>query len=307
MPQLPGRALEHHPAPHRDGRLAAPARELPAEVERRGVGAAGHVVEGVVVLVEHRVQQLAQPVSAAVLLAHGPSLGLKRRPSARPILLRPARRRRLPSRGAAGRRTGPRRCAGPCGTTSPGGARTAGSPARSASRASCSVSSPRRWADHLAVADRAGRGAALGQAVRRAGGAPPRRNRPANIASTRAAMRSSRVVAVDVDADLDRVRVGVLEAREAGAERPAGQLDDLEGADDPAAVLGQDQRGGVRVTLRQHGVERLRPHARRAPARAWRGPPRRCPGTRTGRGSRGCRAPSRRRAPASYHAPGARR
>ena len=99
-----------------------------------------------------------------------------------------------------------------------------------------------------------------------------------------------------------RVRVGVLEDREAGAERRAGQLDHLEGADDAAAVLGEDQCGGVGVALLRAGRAAPAAPARRAPARAWCGPPRRCPGTRTGRGSRGCRAPSRRPAPASYAA-----
>ena len=93
---------------------------------------------------------------------------------------------------------------------------------------------------------------------------------------------------------------------QAGAERPPGQLDHLEGADDPAAVLGKDPRGGLGVALGQHACSACGARLGELGLPAGRGPPRRCRGTRTGRGSRGCRAPSRRPAPASYAAPRSR-
>ena len=45
-------------------------------------------------------------------------------------------------------------------------------------------------------------------------------------------------------------------AGEVGGEGPAGDLDDLQGADDAAAVAGQDRAGGLGVGGGQPGVQR---------------------------------------------------
>jgi hypothetical protein len=56
------------------------------------------------------------------------------------------------------------------------------------------------------------------------------------------------------EADLDR-GPDLLVAGHAGGEGAAGQLDHLEGPDDPAAVAGQDGRGRGRVEPGQPGVQ----------------------------------------------------
>ena len=61
---------------------------------------------------------------------------------------------------------------------------------------------------------------------------------------------------VDVDADLDAARVGVHALGQRRAERSAGDRDDLERPDDPAAVVGQDLRGRRRVDLGEPAVQR---------------------------------------------------
>jgi hypothetical protein len=63
---------------------------------------------------------------------------------------------------------------------------------------------------------------------------------------------------VDVDADLDGARVGVLQRREAGGVGPAGERDDLERPDGAAAVLRDDLRRCLRVEVRQPVVEPVR-------------------------------------------------
>ena len=55
-------------------------------------------------------------------------------------------------------------------------------------------------------------------------------------------------------ADLDR-GPDLLEGRHAGGERAAGQLDHLQGTDDPASVTRQDRAGCGRVESRQPGVQ----------------------------------------------------
>ena len=67
---------------------------------------------------------------------------------------------------------------------------------------------------------------------------------------------------VDVDADLDGVRVGVLESRKRRGERTSGDLDDLERAYDAAAVVGPDVARGDRVDLGQSLVQHLGPPRR---------------------------------------------
>src|SRR5262245_60134528 len=111
--------------------------------------------------------------------------------------------------------------------------------------------------DDLAVADGPRRGATLGQAVvEEVAHLLDEAAGEHGVHSDRDALVER--LAVDVDTDLDRARVGVLEEGETGAERLAGQLDDLEGADDAAAVLGQDLLGRLGVALAQQVVERLR-------------------------------------------------
>ena len=219
-----------------------------------------------VVLVEHRVEQLAQPVAAACCSrSWRPVWPPRRRRRARPILL--SRRDRgdaAPFDPVAGRRTGSRRSAGPCGTTSPGGGRTAGWRCTVRSRASSRVSSPRRCADHLAVADRARRGAALGQALVEEARAPRRRSR--RRTSRRPAARSAR----RGSAGRCRRRSGRCAGRRtrgAGGEalngRPVSSTTSS-ARTIAAAVVGQDPRGGLGVALGQHVVQRRRPDARRA-------------------------------------------
>lgn len=60
--------------------------------------------------------------------------------------------------------------------------------------------------------------------------------------------------ACHVDADLHGVVDGVV-AGEVGSEGLAGDLDDLKGPDDPAAVAGQDRVGGLGVGDGQPGVQ----------------------------------------------------
>src|SRR5690606_5366013 len=57
-----------------------------------------------------------------------------------------------------------------------------------------------------------------------------------------------------VDADLDGV-VDRVVAGEVGGERPAGDLDHFQGADDPASVARQDGPGGRRVGGGEPGVQ----------------------------------------------------
>ena len=101
--QLPGGPLQQHPSLHRDRWLPGAAGELAAEVVRRGVGVVGHLAEGVVVLVEDGVEELAEAVPS--LLWHGTSVAPVGACRARPFLLRPSvpRSRGRPGRGRRGR------------------------------------------------------------------------------------------------------------------------------------------------------------------------------------------------------------
>ena len=155
-------------------------------------------------------------------------------------------------RGAPRRRSASGR-ADRAGTRSPGGARSAWWRARfrRAPRPRCT----RRRAPRAPAGSRA-RGTRYAPRAARAPPAPaPRRRSPAShIRSTRSAIRSSSSGRADVDADLDGVVHRVV-AGQIGGERLAGDLDHFEGADDPAAVAGQDRAGRLGVGGRQPGVQ----------------------------------------------------
>ena len=175
-----------------------------------------------------------------------------------------------------------------------------------ASNASASVHSPGEERQHLLVAQRPARRTALPQATRRPAGAPRRRGRRPTSARPAALDPLVEHRPRDADADLDGAGVEVPLLRQRRAERPAGELDDLEGADHPAAVARQDPRGGLRVGL---GSRSCSAAARRAASSSSSRPRtrRRCRGTRTGRAPRGCTAPSRRPAPGPRPGRGSRR
>src|ERR1700761_1503121 len=100
-------------------------------------------------------------------------------------------------------------------------------------------------AEHLLVTERAARGLAVAQA---AGDQAPHLRLEAGCPHAVDAGLDPAVefLAVHLDAELNRGAAAVV-ARHRGAERPARQFDDLEGADDPAAVARQDRvvRDGV--------------------------------------------------------------
>ncbi len=64
--------------------------------------------------------------------------------------------------------------------------------------------------------------------------------------------------AVDVQTDLKHLRQGVDRIRQLGGERPAGELDDLQGPDDAAPVVRQDSGRGGRIDSGQPVVQRCR-------------------------------------------------
>ncbi len=116
---------------------------------------------------------------------------------------------------------------------------------------------PGEMGHHLAVADRAGGGAALGQPLVEQ---PLDLGHEAGREHRRHPLLDPGVQGgpVDGEPDLEAERVDVLEVREGGAERPPGDLDDLERADDAPAVVGADPLGGLGVELGQSGVQRGR-------------------------------------------------
>ena len=267
LADLPGRALEHHPAPHGHRRLAGAARELAAEVVRRGVRAAGHVAERLVVLVEDGVEQLAQSVAAAAVSVMSTSLPPTHPRPTRPILLSPSIAASARStRSGSSYRTQVMR----------GSLRNHESWRRANLRVAVvgllAGLVERELAGEvrrdLAVADRAAGGAALGQ---------PLVEQPGHLVD-------EAVLEHPVHPQLDPLRRGwagrcrrrpgrwrgssVLEPRQRRAERAAGDLDDLERADHAAAVLGQDPLGRLGVEGRQPSVQRAGARPRRARPRA---------------------------------------
>ena len=127
---------------------------------------------------------------------------------------------------------------------------------------------PDRWS-----ARRRGSGAAAGsrgrgwRSCRRAGrarpAAAPRPPGPPPTCGRRGTRSSGKLSARQLDADLDRGAARVV-AGHRRAERTPGQLDDLEGAHDPATVAWQDggrrdgvRRGQPRVERRRAGVGQL--------------------------------------------------
>ena len=301
LPQLPRRPLEHHPAPHRHRRLAGVAGELPAEVVRRGVGAAGHVVEGVVSS-SSTASSSSRSRSRPACSVMGPSCSARGRPRptdlAQPSTRRDARGRRRSGsswstqviRGSLRHHESCRRAnrrvaaVGPLdgllegelaarGGRPPRGSRSRGprcGPQRAPRRAAARPPRPGRRRTSGGPARRSARPAWAGRW----------RRRPGRCAGSTYSSRGSDAV----------------------NGRPVSSHD-LERADDPAAVVGQDPRRRLGVDLRQPGVQRgdadlgelvleLPPQTRR-----------RCRGTRTGRAPRGCRAPSRPPGPAPRRGP----
>ena len=133
--------------------------------------------------------------------------------------------------------------------------------------------------EHLRVAERPARGPPVAQAGAAQRRGPRPQARPRHIRSTRAAIRAVELGARSpVQADLDaRRRRGVV-AGQRGGERPAGQLDDLEGPDDPAAVA----RAGSRAAAA--GSRRGQPRVQRAPAPTAASSPSSRPHRRVGAG-----------------------
>ena len=89
LAQLPRGALQLHPAAQRDRRLPRAPGHLAAEVPGRGERVPGHLGQRVGVLVQHRVEQLAEPVAPAgrSCLCHTRQSVARHRRSARPFLL----------------------------------------------------------------------------------------------------------------------------------------------------------------------------------------------------------------------------
>ena len=132
--------------------------------------------------------------------------------------------------------------------------------------------------DRLRVADRPARGhAEPGRA------AAPRPRRAARRATSRArarrAARPARRGRCAGRSSRCRRHSSVSDGQP-GAERRPGELDHLEGADQPPAVGGADRVGRRRIHVAQPPVQHARARSPRARLRAARGPPASVPGNR---------------------------
>ncbi len=151
---------------------------------------------------------------------------------------------------------------------------------------------------HLGITQRPAGRPALAQPGPRPGGGPPRPARWRTSAPVRSAIRASSSARSTRQPDLHR-RVHRLVPRHRRAERPAGQLDDLERAHDAAPVGRQDRGGGHRVERRPAArAAAAGPRLAPAPPPAGRAAPGRCRGTPAGPAPRARTARSRRPASA---------